>query len=237
MAEVADEADDIRGDEPSDCAAGVHADDDPTAWVEHEPGRLDEPRIVVDERAGRIGDRRSVGAVPYRELQAMLGDQLLSGGLVVYRQRHHCGIHLGQAVQRPLERTQLGVTVRAPGPSVEQHDAEVSGQVIRQTEGAAAGKVDGERRERVVGVQQRLVGHARLARMAGAVLPAGGRCPVRDAGGGDRYPGIAAHCVRAVRVVRTSKRCWQRFATRRTDRDPCACAPARLSAGYFACTR
>ena len=80
MAEVEDEADDIRGDEPSDGAAGVHADDDPAAGAEREPGRLDEPRIVVDERAGRIGDRRSVGAVTYRELQAMLGDQLLSGG-------------------------------------------------------------------------------------------------------------------------------------------------------------
>ena len=69
----------------------------------------------------------------------------------------------------------------------------MSGQVIRQTERTAARKADGERREGIVGVQQRLVGHARLARMAGAVLPAGGRCPVRDAGGGDRYPGIAAH--------------------------------------------
>jgi hypothetical protein len=53
----------------------------------------------------------------------------------------------------------------------------MSGQVIRQAERTAARKADGERRERVVGVQQRLVGHARLARMAGAVLPAGGRCP------------------------------------------------------------
>ena len=73
----------------------------------------------------------------------------------------------------------------------------MSGQVIRQTERTAARKPDGERRERIVGVQQCLVSHARLARMAGAVLPTGGRFPVRDAGGGDRYPDIAAHPARA----------------------------------------
>ena len=56
------------------------------------------------------------------------------------------------------------------------------GQVIRQTEHTAARKADGKRRERIAGVQQRLIGHARLARLAGAFLPAGGRCPVRDAG-------------------------------------------------------
>jgi hypothetical protein len=123
----------------------------------------------------------------------VLVDELPRGGLIVHRQRHDRDIHLGEAVQRLLERAELGVAVRAPGPSVEQDDAEMSGQVIRQAERASARKADGERRERVVGVQQRLVGHARLARMAGAVLPAGGRCPVRDAGRGDRYPGIAAH--------------------------------------------
>ena len=57
----------------------------------------------------------------------------------------------------------------------------MSGQVIRQTERTAARKADGERRERIVRMQQCLVGHARLARMAEAVLPAGGRCVVRDA--------------------------------------------------------
>ncbi len=57
----------------------------------------------------------------------------------------------------------------------------MSGQVIRQTERTAARKADGERRERIVRVQQCRVGHARLARMAGAVLPAGGRRPVREA--------------------------------------------------------
>ncbi|HJY58283.1 MAG TPA: hypothetical protein VJ418_18030 [Streptosporangiaceae bacterium] len=131
--------------------------------------------------------------MPHQEPQAVLGDELPRGGLVVNRQRHDRDIHLGEAVQRLLERAELGVAVRAPGPSVEQDDAEMSGQVIRQAERTAVRKADGERRERVVGVQQRLVGHARLARMAGAVLPAGGRCLVRDAGHGDRYPGIAAH--------------------------------------------
>jgi hypothetical protein len=59
----------------------------------------------------------------------------------------------------------------------------MSGQILRQAERTAARKADGERRERIVGMQQCLVGHARLARMAGAVLPAGGRCPVRDGRG------------------------------------------------------
>jgi hypothetical protein len=175
--QVADETDDVLGDQAPDGAAGVHANHDPAAGVEHEPGRLQEQRIIVDERAGRIGDRRSVGAVPHQEPQAVLGDELPRGGLIVHRQRHDRDIHLGEAVQRLLERAELGVAVRAPGPSVEQDDAEMSGQVIRQAERTAARKADGERRERVVGVQQRLVGHARLARMAGAVLPAGGRCP------------------------------------------------------------
>jgi hypothetical protein len=112
---------------------------------------LQEERIVVDERAGRIGDRRSVSAVPYREPQAVLGDELLRGGLVVHRQRHDRDIHLGEAVQRLLERAELGVAVRAPEPSVEQDDAEMSGQVIRQTERTAARKADGERRERIAG--------------------------------------------------------------------------------------
>jgi hypothetical protein len=43
------------------------------------------------------------------------------------------------------------------------------GQVIRQTKRTAARKPDGKRRERIAGVRQYLVGHARLARLAGAV--------------------------------------------------------------------
>jgi hypothetical protein len=89
------------------------------------------------------------------------GDEFLRGGLVVHRQRHDRDIHLGEAVQRPFELAELGVAVRAPGPSVEQDDAEMSGQIIRQTERTAARKADGERRERIVGVQECLVGHAR----------------------------------------------------------------------------
>jgi hypothetical protein len=106
--------------------------------------------------------------VPHRERQAVLGDELLRSGLVVHRQRHDRDIHLGEAVQRPLEGADLGVAVRAPGPSVEQETPKCR-QVIRQTERTAARKADGERRERMVEVQQYLVGHARLARMTGAV--------------------------------------------------------------------
>jgi hypothetical protein len=45
LAQVPDQADDILGDEPADGAAGVHADDDPAAGFEHEPGRLQVPRV------------------------------------------------------------------------------------------------------------------------------------------------------------------------------------------------
>ncbi len=78
FADVADQAQDIPGDEPPDGAAGVHADDDPACWVEHEAGRLRVARVGVDERAGRLGD--GVGAVADREPQVMLGDQVPRGG-------------------------------------------------------------------------------------------------------------------------------------------------------------
>ena len=51
--------------------AGVHADDGPAAWVEHNAGRLQEGRVGVGERAGRIGDHGGVGAVTDWEPQAI----------------------------------------------------------------------------------------------------------------------------------------------------------------------
>ena len=51
----------------------------------------------------------------------------------------------------------------------------MSGQVIGQTERTAARKADGQRREPIAGVQQGLVSHAWLARMARALLPPGSR--------------------------------------------------------------
>jgi len=145
--QVADETDDVLGDQAPDGAAGVHADHDPAAGVEHEPGRLQEQRIIVDERAGRIGDRRSVGAVPHQEPQAVLVDELPRGGLIVHRQRHDRDIHLGEAVQRLLERAELGVAVRAPGASVEDHD------------GRAAGACRLEGRRPALDVEEVAVGH------------------------------------------------------------------------------
>jgi hypothetical protein len=64
---------------------------------------------------------------------------------------------------RPLERAELGVAVSAPGPPVEQDDAEAARQVTGQMDSPAAGKADDEPGERVARVQQRLAGHARLA--------------------------------------------------------------------------
>ena len=72
----------------------------------------------------------------------MLGDELLRGGLVVHRQRHDLDIHLGEAVQRPLEGLP-GRCSTGTRTSVEQDDAEMSGQVTRQTERTAARKADG----------------------------------------------------------------------------------------------
>src|SRR5271169_4066787 len=104
LAQVPDQADYILGDEPADGAAGVHADHDPAAGVEHEPGRLQEQRIIVDEGPGYSGDRRSVGAVADRELQAVLADQVLRGGFVVDRQCDDRDAEGRQAVVGALER-------------------------------------------------------------------------------------------------------------------------------------
>jgi hypothetical protein len=72
VTEVADQADDVLGDEPSDGAAGVHADDDLAGWVEHESGRLQVHRVVVNEGAGGGCDGAGVGAVADGELQPRL---------------------------------------------------------------------------------------------------------------------------------------------------------------------
>jgi hypothetical protein len=63
LAQVADEADHVLGDEPADGAAGVHADHDPADRVEDEAGGLQVDRVGVDERAGELGDSPGVGAV------------------------------------------------------------------------------------------------------------------------------------------------------------------------------
>src|SRR5215217_6956682 len=63
LAHILDEADDVRGHEPADRAAGVDADDDPPLAVEYESGGLQVPRRVVDERAGGRRDGVGVGVV------------------------------------------------------------------------------------------------------------------------------------------------------------------------------
>jgi hypothetical protein len=47
-------------------------------------GGLQVWRAGVDEGAGRVGDGGGVGAVTNREPQAVPGDQVLCGGLVVH---------------------------------------------------------------------------------------------------------------------------------------------------------
>jgi hypothetical protein len=82
LAQVADQADDILGDEPANGAAGVDADHHTPGRVEDEPGGLQEERVIVDEGPGHLGDRAGAGAVPDRERQAVPGDQFPGGGLV-----------------------------------------------------------------------------------------------------------------------------------------------------------
>ena len=55
------------------------------------------------EDAGGGCDGAGIGAVADGELQAVRGDQLLGGGLVVHRQRDEQPTDPGEAVQGPLE--------------------------------------------------------------------------------------------------------------------------------------
>ena len=93
------------------------------------------------------------------ELQAVPGDQLRGGGLVIDRQGHHPGSDLGELFLGPLEGTQLRVAVRAPGAAVEQDHAEVAVQRVRQLQRAAACQGCGEGRELIAGLKQ---GHESL---------------------------------------------------------------------------
>src|SRR5260221_8867364 len=83
LAQVADQADDVLGDESAEGAAGIAADPPPPRRVQDEPRGLQEQRILVNESASLRGDRAGVGALPDRERQAMFGDELRGGGLVV----------------------------------------------------------------------------------------------------------------------------------------------------------
>jgi hypothetical protein len=76
LTQVADHPDDFLGDEPADGAAGVNAHHEVPGQVKDEPGGLQEERVFVDESPGRLGDLAGVGAVPDRECQSVLGDQV-----------------------------------------------------------------------------------------------------------------------------------------------------------------
>ena len=104
-----------------------------------------------------------VGAVADGEPQPVLGDQVLGGGFVIDRQRGHLGADVGEAVQGVLEGAELGVAVRAPGPAVEQDNAEVADQVVGQVKSATAGPGHGERGELITRTQECCVCHVPLA--------------------------------------------------------------------------
>lgn len=70
--------------------------------------------MTQNERPGEIGDGAGVGAVHDGERQAVPGDQLGGGGLVIHRQRSDLDPGLGETVGGVLECPQLRVAVRAP---------------------------------------------------------------------------------------------------------------------------
>ena len=117
LAQVADEAGDVVGNQASDRAGGVHADDDASVRVEYEPGRLQVRRVLVDERSGQLGDARSMSALcPTGNVRRCLSMRAAvsdgpSTGDDADAQR--C-----ERVAGVLEGTQLGVAVRAPGAAV-----------------------------------------------------------------------------------------------------------------------
>jgi hypothetical protein len=69
---VAYQAGYVIGNEPADRSAGVHADQNPAGWVEHEPGGLEVDRVVVDKRASGVGYGAGERAVTDREPQPCL---------------------------------------------------------------------------------------------------------------------------------------------------------------------
>ena len=87
------------------------------------------------------------------ELEAVLGDGLARGRLIVDRQRDDADVEVGELVGGAAERAQLGVAVRAPAAAVQQHDAEVAGERAGQLQRLAVGGGDGQRREGVAGVE------------------------------------------------------------------------------------
>jgi hypothetical protein len=80
FAQVADQADDVAGDEPSDGAAGIHADRHPAAWGTHEAGGLKVHRVVVDEGTRGGCDGAGIGAVADGKPQPVPGDQVTKPG-------------------------------------------------------------------------------------------------------------------------------------------------------------
>jgi hypothetical protein len=111
-------------------------------------------RVLVDERAGRLGERVRVGAVPDRELQAVLGDQRERGRLVVDGDRDERRTHRIEFFVCPLERPKLRVAVRAPGAPVEQHHAVAAREHVGQVDRVASGQHQGKCGERVADLKR-----------------------------------------------------------------------------------
>ncbi len=150
LAQVADEAGDVVGDEAANGAGGVDADDDGAGGVEDEAGGLEIDGVGVDEGAGEAGDGGGVGAVADGVGELVLVDEGGGGVLVVDRQGSDADAVVGEGLAGALEGAQLGVAVGAPGAAVEQDD----GEVVGQGESVVVGGGDGELGELVAGAEQ-----------------------------------------------------------------------------------
>jgi hypothetical protein len=84
FAPVADQADDVLRDEPSDGAAGIHADNRPPARVRHEAGGLEVHRVIV-EAGTRAAAMARIGTVADGKPQPVPDDQVLGGGFPVFQ--------------------------------------------------------------------------------------------------------------------------------------------------------
>ncbi len=119
----------------------------PVAWRKPPFGSTNAP--VARGNGGRVG------AVTDGEGQRVFGDELECRRLVVHGERDDPSLDLREIGLRPLKKgAQLGVAVGAPRAAVEQDDAVLTGETVRQDEVVTSGEGHGEGRERVAGLEQ-----------------------------------------------------------------------------------
>jgi hypothetical protein len=163
FAQVADQPDDVPGDEPSDGAAGIHADHHLAARVKHEAGGLEIHRSSLTKAPVEAAMARASALWPTGNRSPCLA---IRPGVFVSPSADSAATDTSMPARRSSERRKAcrwGVAVRAPRSPVEEDHAEVPGQGVWRAKGITAGEGHGERGERVAGVQEGHFGHAPLA--------------------------------------------------------------------------